>query len=229
MSRLFYLDVSKKLNLCVYQSASPVTEQYVDFLEIQNRRYFSLAEMRVHHRLSLTVFACPVVRRSRFRFAHCHRGFYAAVERAGRRAYFTDRAGYFPLLGRRLNQVILLDVARRAHHHNRFTNRILFYFRCHKFIFPRLSAASRSKRAKTLLRRRGFAYRCFTYVKRPSEIRKQYAFNSLARQLFDRSHRMFFSGREKCDRAAFVSCAACAADTVNVILRCLRYVIVYHM
>src|SRR6187200_2547415 len=78
------------LFLSVYQPTSPVSEQHIDLLKIENRGYFTLAKMRVHHRLPFLIFTCPVIRRSGLvRLSYRNRGLDAAAEGACSRANFT--------------------------------------------------------------------------------------------------------------------------------------------
>jgi hypothetical protein len=63
-SRPFYLLFTFYfvLLLSVDQTTRTISEKNVDLLQIQHRRDFALAEMRVHHRLAFLIFPRPIVR-----------------------------------------------------------------------------------------------------------------------------------------------------------------------
>lgn len=101
--------------LSVKHLSSAVAEENLDLSSVENRGYFTVAELIVHHRLALFIGTIAIIRSSDLAFAHVHRGFYTAGKCAcgltGQACCLSDGAE----LSNRTNDVFCNRVARRTH------------------------------------------------------------------------------------------------------------------
>ena len=133
----------QKLDLRMDQTPRLIAEKHVDLVRFDDGRDFAATKLVVRHRLALAVFSHPVVGRRVPTAAHVNRGFDASCECADRLASFARGFGELTLFGNGLDNMVLLQIARRTHHLDQITDCKYFFF--HNWPCYFLTSATRSE------------------------------------------------------------------------------------